>query len=67
MKGETHQKDYAVMEFEISPLGYLLKVERHLGKDQDQPIPLAWPIKNEEKDHQGRLLYKVSEVAVKFI
>ena len=27
LKGEHHQKDYAVMEMEIFALGYLLKVE----------------------------------------
>ena len=27
LKGEYHQKDYAVMEMEISALGYLQKVE----------------------------------------
>ena len=68
MKGETHQKDYAVMEFEISALGYLQKVENGtLEKTKTNQYRWHGPIKNEEKDHQGRVLYKVSEVAVKFI
>ena len=67
MKGETHQKDYAVMEFEISALGYLQKVENGtLEKTKTNQYRWHGP-KNEEKDYQGRLLYKVSEVAVKFI
>ena len=68
MKGETHQKDYAVMEFEITALGYLQKVENGtLEKTKSTHYRWHGPIKNEERDSQGRVLYKVSEIAVKFI
>ena len=43
LKGEYHQKDYAVMEMEISALGYLQKVEgRNLGEDKAHRVSLAW-------------------------
>ena len=42
LKGEYHQKDYAVMEMEISALGYLQKVEwRNLGEDKAHRVSLG--------------------------
>ena len=70
LKGENHQKDYAVVEIQIIAHGYLQKVEGGiLEKTKPKPNQYRWhgPIKNEEHDNQGRLLYKVSDLAVKFI
>ena len=68
LKGEYHQKDYAVMEMEISALGYLQKVEGGI-LEKTKPTEYRWhgPVKHEERDGQGRMLYRISEMAVKFI
>ena len=68
LKGEHHQKDYAVMEMEIFALGYLVKVESGV-LEKTKPTEYRWhgPVKCEEWDSNGRLLYRTSEMAVKFI
>ena len=68
LKGEHHQKDYAVMELEISALGYLQKVEGGTLQKM-KPMEYRWygPLKQEEVDGQGRMLYRISEMAVQFI
>ena len=68
LKGEHHQKDYAVMEMEIFALGYLQKVESGI-LEKTKPTEYRWhgPVKSEEWDSKGRLLYRISEMAVKFI
>ena len=68
LKGEHHQKDYAVMEMEISALGYLQKVEGGILQKM-KPMEYRWygPVKQEEVDGQGRMLYRISELAVQFI
>ena len=68
LKGEYHQKDYAVMEMEISALGYLQKVEGGI-LEKTKPTEYRWhgPVKHEEWDSQGRMLYRISEMAAKFI
>ena len=68
LKGEHHQKDYAVMEMEISALGYLQKVEGGV-LEKTKPTEYRWhgPVKHEERDGQGRLLYRISEIAAQFI
>ena len=68
LKGEYHQKDYAVMEMEISALGYLRKVEGGI-LEKTKPNEYCWhgPVKHEERDSQGRRIYRICEMAVKFI
>ena len=68
LKGEHHQKDYAVMEMEISAFGYLQKVEGGILQKM-KPMEYRWygPVKQEEVDGQGRMLYRISELAVQFI
>ena len=68
LKGEHHQKDYAVMEIEISALGYLQKVEGDV-LEKTKPTEYRWygPLKQEERDGQGRMLYRISEMAAQFI
>ena len=44
LKGEHHQKDYAVMEMEISALGYLLESRGwHTAEDETNGVSLVWP------------------------
>ena len=68
LKGEHHQKDYAVMEMEIFALGYLQKVESGI-LEKTKPTEYRWhgPVKCEEWDSKGRLLYRISEMVVKFV
>ena len=68
LKGEHHQKDYAVLEMEISALGYLQKVEGGI-LEKTKPMEYRWhgPVKQEERDGQGRVLYRISEMAAHFI
>ena len=68
LKGECHQKDYVVLEVEISALGYLQKVEGGILQKMN-PREYRWygPLKQEEVDGQGRMLYRISEMAVQFI
>ena len=68
LKGEHHQKDYAVMEIEILALGYLQKVEGDV-LEKTKPTEYRWygPLKQEERDGQGRMLYRISEMAAQFI
>ena len=68
LKGEHHQKDYAVMEMEISALGYLQKMEGGV-LEKTKPTEYRWygPLKQEERDVQGRVLYRISEMAAQFI
>ena len=70
LKGEHHQKDYAyaVMKMEISALGYLQKVEGGV-LEKTKPTEYRWhgPVKQEERDGQGRLLYRISESAAHFM
>ena len=57
LKGEHHQKDYAVMEMEIFALGYLLKVESGI-LEKTKPTEYRWhgPVKCEEWDSKRRLV-----------
>ena len=41
LKGEHHQKDYAVMEMEVFALGYLVKVERLESWRRLSPLSIA--------------------------
>jgi len=62
------KKKYAVMEMEVFALGYLQKVESGI-LEKTKPTEYRWhrPVKCEEWDSKGRLLYRISEMAVKFI
>ena len=68
LKGEYHQKDYVVLELEVTALGYLQKVEGGILEKMN-PREYRWygPLKQEELDGQGRVLYRISERAVQFI
>ena len=56
------------MEMEVFALGYLQKVESGI-LEKTKPTEYRWhgPVKCEEWDSKGRLLYRISEMAVKFI
>ena len=64
MPGPPYQKEYAVMEMEISALGYLQKMEGGVLERPD-PTVYRWhgPLRHEERDSHGRLLYRVSGLA----
>ena len=68
LKGEYHQKDYVVLELEVTALGYLQKVEGGILEKMN-PREYRWhgPLKQEELDGQGRVLYRISERAIQFI
>ena len=68
LKGEYHQKDYVVLELEVTALGYLQKVEGGILEKRN-PREYRWhgPLKQEEFDGQGRRLYRISEKAIQFI
>ena len=57
LKGEHHQKDYAVMEMEVFALGYLQKVESGI-LEKTKPTEYRWhgPVKCEEWDGKGRFV-----------
>ena len=68
LKGEYHQKDYVVLELEVTALGYLQKVEGGILEKRN-PREYRWHglLKQEEFDGQGRRLYRISEKAIQFI
>ena len=68
LKGKYHQKDYVVLELEVTALGYLQKVEGGILEKMN-PREYCWhgPLKQEELDWKGRVLYRISERAVQFI
>ena len=61
---DIQQRGYAVMEMEISALGYLQKMEGGVLERPD-PTVYRWhgPLRHEERDSHGRLLYRVSGIA----
>ena len=67
MKGEHHQKDY-VTEMEIFAIGFLQKCDSGV-LEKTKPTEYRWhgPVKNEEYDVKGRLLYRISEMAASFM
>ena len=68
LKGEYHQKNYVALEMEISALGYLEKVEGGILQKM-KPTEYRWygPLKQEEFDSQGRMIYRMSETGVQFM
>ena len=68
LTGKYHQKDYVVLELEVTALGYLQKVEGGILEKMN-PREYRWhgPLKQEELDEQGRVLYRISERAVQFM
>ena len=67
LTGKYHQKDYVVLELEVTALGYLQKVEGGILEKMN-PTEYRWhgPLKQVELDGQGRVLYSISEKAVQF-
>ena len=68
--GEHHQEEYAVMEMEIFASGFLQKFDNGVLKRMiPSETEYQWhgPVKQEEVDGQGRMLYRISELAVQFI
>ena len=61
-------KNYAVMEMEVSALGYLQKVEGGV-LEKTKPTEYRWygPVRHAERDRQGRMLYRISVVADRFM
>ena len=61
---DIQQRGYAVMEMEISALGYLQKMEDGVLERPD-PTVYRWhgSLRHEARDSQGRLLYCVSGIA----
>ena len=57
-------KNYAVMEMEVSALGYLQKVEGGV-LEKTKPTEYRWhgPVRHEERGGQGRVLYRIGVVA----
>ena len=57
-----------VLELEVSALGYLQKVEGGILEKMN-PREYRWhgPLRQEELDEQGRVLYRISEKAIQFI
>ena len=68
MSSEYHQKNYVALEMEISALGYLQKVEGGILQKM-KPTEHRWygPLKQEEFDSQGRMIYRMSETGVQFM
>eukprot|EP00435_Cladocopium_sp_Y103_P001572 s1031_g1.t1 len=59
LKGGYQQKDYVVLEVEFTALGYLNKMEEDiLQKMTPQEHRWCGPIRAEQRDSQGRLLYR---------
>ena len=61
-------KNYAVMEMEVSALGYLQKVEGGVS-EKTKPTEYHWhgPLRQEERDGQGHVWYRISVVAARFM
>ena len=61
---DIQQRGYAVMEMEISALGYLQKMEGGVLERPD-PTVYRWhgSLRHEERDSHGRLLYRVTGIA----
>ena len=67
-KGLYHQKDFKVCQINISPLGYLRKMEDEVLV-KSKPGEYRWQgkLNHEERDEQGNVLYCFSEVAAEII
>eukprot|EP00435_Cladocopium_sp_Y103_P023495 s2809_g5.t1 len=67
LKGEYHQNDYVVLEVEFTALGYLNKMEEDiLQKMTPQEYRWYGPIRAEQRDSQGRVLYRFADEARSF-
>ena len=68
LKGEHHQKQFTVLQVEISALGYLQKMEAGILA-KTKPGEYRWygNLKQEERDDQGRVLYRFSDTAAEII
>eukprot|EP00435_Cladocopium_sp_Y103_P056018 s780_g18.t1 len=67
LKGEYHQKGYVVLELEFTAFGYLNKMEEDvLQKMTPQEYRWYGPIRAEQRDSEGRLLYRFSDEAHSF-
>ena len=68
LKGEHHQKQFTVLQVEISALGYMQKMESGILA-KFKPGEYRWhgTMKQEEHDHHGRLLYRFSDTAAEII
>lgn len=67
-KGETHPKDYVAIQIEISPLGYMRKMEKNILL-KFKPNEYRWngSIKSVEFDDQGRWMYRFRGRAQRFV
>ena len=67
LKGEHHQKDYTVLQVEISALGYLQKMETGiLEKVKYGEYRWYGSFPQEQQDGQGGVLCPFSETAARF-
>eukprot|EP00438_Fugacium_kawagutii_P000917 Skav211592 [mRNA] locus=scaffold2962:53741:54115:- [translate_table: standard] len=68
LKGEYHHKQFKVMEVEVSALGYMQKMESGILA-KTKPGEYRWhgSLKHEERDEQGRVLYRFSDTASEII
>lgn len=68
MKGEHHQKEFTVCQVEISALGYMQKMEAGtLAKTKPGEYRWYGTMKHEERDDQGRVLYRFSDTAAQVL
>ena len=67
-KGQYHKKDFKVCQVEVTALGYMRKMEEDiLTKPKAGEYRWHGKLNHEERDEQGDLLYRFTEVAVEFI